>query len=141
GLLQSSEQSRFTARVLTESLQDFIATLVGWMRSQYQFEPAQVELPFGQDEAAPAWEIALAALPPDPKRQGTAALQDAGARGEAFGVRQSSGAFAGPPPPHPASSVQHQASSIQHPASAPRLALRGRIDRVDLFRNAAADEA
>src|SRR5439155_23930225 len=91
--------------------------------------------------AAPAWEIALAALPPDPKRQGTAALQDAGARGEAFGVRQSSGAFAGPPPPHPASSVQHQVSSIQHPPSAPRLALRGRIDRVDLFRNAAADEA
>jgi ATP-dependent helicase/nuclease subunit B len=57
GLLQASEQSRFMARVLTESLQDFVETLVGWMRQQYQFDPVAVELAFGADESAPAWEI------------------------------------------------------------------------------------
>jgi ATP-dependent helicase/nuclease subunit B len=59
GLLQASEQTRFLARSLTESLQDFVETLVGWMRQQYQFDPAKVELPFGQDPAAPAWTIEL----------------------------------------------------------------------------------
>jgi len=32
GLLRTDEQSRFTARVLGESLQDFVETLVTWMR-------------------------------------------------------------------------------------------------------------
>ncbi len=59
GLLQASEQSRFMARILTESLQDFAETLVGWMRQQYQFDPVEVELPFGEDEASPAWTIDL----------------------------------------------------------------------------------
>ncbi len=60
GLFQSGAQSRFTARVLIESLQDFVETLVGWMRQQYAFDPAAVELPFG-DEAGgfPPWELAL----------------------------------------------------------------------------------
>ncbi len=49
GLLEASEESRFMARVLTESLQDFVETLVGWMREQYQFDPAEVELPFGEE--------------------------------------------------------------------------------------------
>ena len=39
GLLQASEESRFMARILTESLQDFVETLVGWMRQQYRFDP------------------------------------------------------------------------------------------------------
>ena len=38
GLLHSSEQTRFMLRVMTGSLQDFIETLVGWMRGQYQFD-------------------------------------------------------------------------------------------------------
>ena len=59
GLLQASEQSRFTARSLIGSLQDFIATVVGWM-PQYDFEPHAVELAFGLDEKPlPAWEIDL----------------------------------------------------------------------------------
>jgi ATP-dependent helicase/nuclease subunit B len=45
------------ARVLTESLQDFIETLVGWMRGQYQFDPAVVELGFGRGQTSPAWEL------------------------------------------------------------------------------------
>jgi ATP-dependent helicase/nuclease subunit B len=60
GLLQASEQTRFLAKVLTRSLQDFIETLVSWMRQQYQFDPAKVELPFGDDKF-PAWIISLSA--------------------------------------------------------------------------------
>ncbi|MDB6122471.1 MAG: helicase-exonuclease AddAB subunit AddB [Pedosphaera sp.] len=58
GLLQVSEETKFTARILTESLQDFVETLIGWMREQYAFDPTAVELPFGQ-EVFPAWELDL----------------------------------------------------------------------------------
>jgi ATP-dependent helicase/nuclease subunit B len=62
GLLHTNEQSRFTARVLTESLQDFVETLVTWMRGQYEFDPAVAELEFGIGAGgAPAWEIDLGA--------------------------------------------------------------------------------
>jgi ATP-dependent helicase/nuclease subunit B len=60
GLLETSEATRFTARVLTESLEDFVETLVGWMHSQYQFDPVQVELPFGVEGGSPAWSLDLA---------------------------------------------------------------------------------
>jgi ATP-dependent helicase/nuclease subunit B len=59
GLLQASEQTRFVAGVLTESLQDFVEILVGWMRDQYLFDPVAVELGFGTEENYPAWAIAL----------------------------------------------------------------------------------
>jgi ATP-dependent helicase/nuclease subunit B len=62
GLLRTNEQSRFTARVLGESLQDFVETLVTWMRGQYEFDPAVAELEFGIGAGgAPAWEIDLGA--------------------------------------------------------------------------------
>ena len=85
GLMQLSEETKFTARVLTESLQDFVEALVGWMTRQYAFDPVQVELAFGETDAQPAWELDL--------REGH------------------------------------------------RLALRGRIDRVDVFREENGDEA
>ena len=86
GLLQASEQSRFTTRVLTEALQDFVETIVGWMREQYDFDPVAVELAFGgKDAGNAAWELDLGA--------------------------------------------------------GRRLALQGRIDRVDLFREAGRDDA
>ena len=59
GLLEASEETRFMARVLTESLQDFVETLVGWMREQYRFDPAEVELPFGHPGTYPAWSLEL----------------------------------------------------------------------------------
>ena len=59
GLLNANEQARFLARVLSESLQDFIETLVTWMRGQYQFDPVAVELPFGPDENFPPLKIEL----------------------------------------------------------------------------------
>jgi ATP-dependent helicase/nuclease subunit B len=62
GLLHTNEQSRFTARGLAESLQDFVETLVTWMRGQYEFDPAVAELEFGIGAGgAPAWEIDLGA--------------------------------------------------------------------------------
>lgn len=59
GLLNVSEQTRFMARILISSLQDFVETLVGWMREQYRFDPVQVELAFGLDSAFPPWTIDL----------------------------------------------------------------------------------
>src|SRR5206468_284958 len=44
---------------LSQSLQDFVETLVEWMSSQYQFDPVEVELPFGEVEASPAWHLEL----------------------------------------------------------------------------------
>jgi ATP-dependent helicase/nuclease subunit B len=57
GLLHTSGKNLFTAQVLTQSLQDFIETLTGWMQRQYLFDPVAVELPFGQDDGSPAWSI------------------------------------------------------------------------------------
>jgi ATP-dependent helicase/nuclease subunit B len=60
GLLHSTEQGLFTARVLAQSLQDFVETLIGWMRRQYAFDPTEVELPFGDvEDPFPAWELDL----------------------------------------------------------------------------------
>ena len=60
GLLRTDDQSRFTARVLAESLQEFVETLVAWMRGQYEFDPAVAELEFGFGaDGAPGWEIDL----------------------------------------------------------------------------------
>jgi len=60
GLLRTDEQNRFTAHALAESLQDFVETLVTWMRGQYEFDPAVAELEFGIGTGgAPAWEIDL----------------------------------------------------------------------------------
>ena len=82
GLLRADEQSRFAARVLAEALQNFVETLVTWMRGQYEFDPAVAELDFGfENSSAPAWEIDL--------------------------------------------------------GNSHKLALRGRIDRIDLFRESA----
>ncbi|MEO5802941.1 MAG: PD-(D/E)XK nuclease family protein [Verrucomicrobiota bacterium] len=59
GLLGSDAQSDFSARSMTESLQDFIETIVGWME-QYEFDPRVVELGFGtKGKLLPAWEIDL----------------------------------------------------------------------------------
>jgi len=59
GLLGASAQARFSARTLTESLQNFVAATIAWME-QYQFDPWAVELRFGtENEPLPAWEIDL----------------------------------------------------------------------------------
>ena len=60
GLLRDSAQTRFEARALTAALQDFVEVIVGWMRGQYEFDPAAAELGFGgKDDPSPAWEINL----------------------------------------------------------------------------------
>ena len=62
GLMRADDQGRFTARMLTKSLQDFVETLVTWMREQYEFDPVVAELEFGFGSGgAPAWEMNLGA--------------------------------------------------------------------------------
>ena len=60
GLFRDSAETVFAARSLAAALQDFVEVIVGWMRGQYEFDPAAAELGFGgKDDAAPAWEIDL----------------------------------------------------------------------------------
>jgi ATP-dependent helicase/nuclease subunit B len=64
GLLHADAQSRFDARILTAALQDFVGTLVEWMRGQYEFDPVKAEFSFGfgdlgREPSAPAWELDL----------------------------------------------------------------------------------
>lgn len=59
GLMNTSAQSRFSARILAKTLQEFVAAMAGWM-SQYEFDPSAVELGFGAgDGGLPAWELDL----------------------------------------------------------------------------------
>ena len=60
GLFRDSAETAFAARSLAAALQDFVEVIVGWMRGQYDFDPAAAELGFGgKDDRAPAWEIDL----------------------------------------------------------------------------------
>ena len=60
GLMRDTAQTRFETRAMTESLQDFVAVIVAWMRGQYEFDPAAAELDFGgKNSRAAAWEIDL----------------------------------------------------------------------------------
>jgi ATP-dependent helicase/nuclease subunit B len=87
GLLRDTAESRFAARALAESLQDFVVVIVAWLREQNEFDPAAAELEFDNQPGVtvPAWEIDL--------------------------------------------------------GGGHRLALHGRIDRVDLWRDPAGDNA
>ena len=59
GLFQATDHSLFTARSLTGALQNFMATLIGWM-ANYGFDPHAVELAFGTaEQTLPAWELDL----------------------------------------------------------------------------------
>jgi ATP-dependent helicase/nuclease subunit B len=60
GLLSETAQSRFAARAMTGSLQDFVAVSVAWLREQNEFDPVAAELDFGSKESPQtAWEIDL----------------------------------------------------------------------------------
>jgi ATP-dependent helicase/nuclease subunit B len=61
GHFRDSAENIFTARVLAESLQDFVAVIVSWFRGQNEFDPAAAELEFDNKPGVrvPAWEIVL----------------------------------------------------------------------------------
>jgi ATP-dependent helicase/nuclease subunit B len=60
GLMRDTAQTEFEARMLSESLQDFVEIVVAWLRDQNEFDPAVAELDFGgKDAQAPAWELDL----------------------------------------------------------------------------------
>jgi ATP-dependent helicase/nuclease subunit B len=59
GLLMADAASRYSAQSMVRSLQDFIFTIVGWMK-QYEFEPRAVELRFDSKHGdLPSWELPL----------------------------------------------------------------------------------
>lgn len=59
GLLIRDDRHRFFARQMTDSLRSFIRAQIEWMK-QYDFNPAAVETPFGEEEQGlPAWTIEL----------------------------------------------------------------------------------
>jgi ATP-dependent helicase/nuclease subunit B len=61
GLFRDSAEAVFAARTLAESLQDFVAVIVNWLRGQNDFDPSAAELEFDNkpEARAPAWEIEL----------------------------------------------------------------------------------
>jgi ATP-dependent helicase/nuclease subunit B len=59
GLLAADPASRFAARTMGKSLENFVAAMVAWM-PQYEFEPAAVEVEFGGTTGGlPGWELDL----------------------------------------------------------------------------------
>jgi len=61
GLLAADAPSRFAARGMARSLEDFVAAMVAWM-SQYDFDPRAAEVEFGgppERGGLPAWELDL----------------------------------------------------------------------------------
>jgi ATP-dependent helicase/nuclease subunit B len=58
GVLIATDRARVETGILIGVLEDFIETIVGWM-AQYKFEPAAVELKFGDDGPLPPWELEL----------------------------------------------------------------------------------
>jgi ATP-dependent helicase/nuclease subunit B len=59
GVLIATDRARVESGNLISALEDFIETIVGWM-TQYEFEPAAVELQFGDGGPLPPWELDLA---------------------------------------------------------------------------------
>lgn len=61
GMLLANEANRFTGENYKSALQDFIALVVRWFAAN-QFNPAAVELPFGQkdEDSLPGWTLPLA---------------------------------------------------------------------------------
>jgi ATP-dependent helicase/nuclease subunit B len=59
GLLNATAQTRFAARIVAESLQEFVAATVEWM-AHYRFDPHAAELGFGTGNGKlPAWQLDL----------------------------------------------------------------------------------
>jgi len=59
GLLAANPAARFSARTTAETLGEFVAATVAWMR-QYHFDPVAAELSFGSEGSPlPPWEIDL----------------------------------------------------------------------------------
>ena len=58
GVLVATDRARIESGNLISALEDFVETIVGWMK-QYEFEPAAVELRFGEGGPLPPWELKL----------------------------------------------------------------------------------
>ncbi len=59
GLLMADDRSLFATRIMTLLLQEFVEVVTTWME-QYEFDPQEVELGFGQQgDPLPAWKLHL----------------------------------------------------------------------------------
>jgi ATP-dependent helicase/nuclease subunit B len=56
GLLESTAENRFTAATYKSALQDLMAVLIDWCRTN-KFNAEAVEFGFGRDGSVPAWRI------------------------------------------------------------------------------------
>lgn len=56
GLLESTAENRFTAATYKSALQDLMAVLIDWCRTN-RFDAEAVEFGFGRDGSVPAWRI------------------------------------------------------------------------------------
>jgi ATP-dependent helicase/nuclease subunit B len=59
GLLAATEQNRYTAETYKKSLQEFIAVLIAWFKTN-KFDPHKVEFAFGKESNLPGWRLPLA---------------------------------------------------------------------------------
>ncbi len=58
GVFLSTERERFQLGILTQALERFMETVLGWM-TQYEFDPVAVELRFGEKGQLAPWTLAL----------------------------------------------------------------------------------
>ena len=61
GLFRESARTLFAAQSMAAALQDFVETIVTWLRNQYEFDPALAEAVFDSRPGAPlpAWNLPL----------------------------------------------------------------------------------
>jgi len=59
GIMVARPENRFLARIYTGLIEDFVAQIIQWMDQQWQFDPAQVEVGFGNADELGRWSIAL----------------------------------------------------------------------------------
>jgi ATP-dependent helicase/nuclease subunit B len=124
GLFAQSGTARLNARLLIEALQRMIAVLVGWM-TQYEFDPAAVEVGFGLPKG-PDLDLGLVAA----SASSGATEGDGGAgEGRAAPFRDL---------PYSAEALPGWTLDL---GDGHRLTLRGRIDRVDLCPTGRSGEA
>jgi ATP-dependent helicase/nuclease subunit B len=58
GLLAMSSENRFIGETYKAALQDFIGSVMDWFRTN-EFDPEEVELPFGYENQLPGWRVPL----------------------------------------------------------------------------------
>ncbi len=59
GIMASRPENQFLAHIYTSLIEDFVAQVIQWMDQQWEFNPMQVELGFGNEDGLGRWRIDL----------------------------------------------------------------------------------